>query len=104
MYIARTEQSMRGWIVCGSPRVLLCSTGRCLSLSRSTTICHCPQICSNASCSALDTDLRGIRRIVFLLAMALLALLSSPGAEVEALLEEEGNAKEESTLKTWVQI
>jgi len=27
MHIVRTEQSMRGWIVCGSPWVLLCSTG-----------------------------------------------------------------------------
>ena len=27
MHIVRTEQSMHGWIVCGSPGVLLCSTG-----------------------------------------------------------------------------
>ena len=56
---------------------------RCLSLSCLTTVRRCPQICSNASCFALGTDLRGIRRIVFLLAMALLALSSPPGAEVE---------------------
>ena len=49
-----------------------------------TTVRRCPQICSNASCFALGTDLRGIRRIVFLLAMALLVLSPPPGAEVEA--------------------
>jgi hypothetical protein len=49
-----------------------------------TTVRRCPQICSNASCFALGTDLRGIRRIVFFLAMALLALSPPPGAEVEA--------------------
>jgi len=38
MHIVRTVQSMRGWIVCGSHRVLLCSTGRCLSLSCLTTV------------------------------------------------------------------
>ena len=27
MHIVRTEQSMHGWIVFGSPVVLLCSTG-----------------------------------------------------------------------------
>ena len=27
MHIVHTEQSMRGWIVFGSPGVLLCSTG-----------------------------------------------------------------------------
>jgi len=57
---------------------------RCLSLSCLTIVRRCPQICSNASCFALGTDLRGIRRIVFLLAMALLALSPPPGAEVEA--------------------
>jgi len=35
-------------------------------------------MCSNASCFALGTDLRGIRSIVFLLAIALLTLLSPP--------------------------
>jgi len=49
-----------------------------------TTVRRCPQICSNASCFALGTDLRGIRRIAFLLAMALLVLSPPPGAEVEA--------------------
>jgi len=83
MHIVCTEQSMRGWIVCGSPGVLLCSTGCCLSLICLTTVCCCPQICSIASCFALGTDLQGIRRIVFLLAMALLAMSSPPGAEVE---------------------
>ena len=57
---------------------------RCLSLSCLTTIRCCPQICSNASCFALGTDLRGIRRIVFLLTMALLALSPPSGAEVKA--------------------
>jgi len=56
----------------------------CLSFSYLATVCHCPQICSNASCFALGTDLRGIRSIVFFLAMALQKLLSPPGAEVEA--------------------
>jgi len=56
----------------------------CLSLSCLTTVCCCPQICSNASCFSLGTDLRGIRRIVFLLAMAPLALSPPPGTEVEA--------------------
>jgi len=56
----------------------------CLSLRCWTTVCRCPQICSNASCFALGTDLQGIRRIVFLLAVALLALSPPPGAEVEA--------------------
>jgi len=73
MHIVRTEQSMRRWIVCGSPGLLFCSTGRCLSLSCLTTVRRCPQILSNASCFALGTDLRGIRNIVFLLAMALLS-------------------------------
>jgi len=57
---------------------------RCLSLSCLTTVRRCPQICSNASCFALCTDLRGIRSIGFLLAVALLALSPLPGAEVEA--------------------
>jgi hypothetical protein len=56
----------------------------CLSLSCLTTVRRCPQICSNASCFALGTELRGIRSIVLLLAMALLALSPPPGAEVEA--------------------
>jgi len=57
---------------------------RCLSLSCLTTECCCPQICSNTSCFALGSDLRGIRRIIFLLPMALLALWPPSGAEVEA--------------------
>jgi len=61
---------------------------RCLSLSCLTTVRRCPQICSNASCFALGTDLRGIRRIVFLLAMALLALSHPQGAEFEAQLRQ----------------
>jgi len=90
MHIVRTEQSMRRWIVCGSLGVLLCSTGwqpLCVILltvfSCLATVRPYPQICSNASCFALGTDLRGIRSIVFLLAMALLALSSPPGAEIE---------------------
>jgi len=65
MHIVRTEQNVRGWIVCGSPGVLFCSTGRRLSLSCLTTVRRCPQIFSNASCFALGTDLRGIRSNVF---------------------------------------
>jgi len=42
-------------------------------------------MCWNASCFALGTALRAIRSIVFLLAVALQALLSPPCAEVEAL-------------------
>ena len=84
MNIVRAEQSMRGWIVRASPGVLFCSTCCCLSLSCLTTVRRCPQIFSNASCFALGADLRGIRSIVFLLAMALLALSPPPGAEVEA--------------------
>jgi len=56
---------------------------RCLSLSCLTTVRLCPQICSNASCLASGTDLRGIRSIVFLLALALLALSPPRGAEIE---------------------
>jgi len=59
---------------------------RCLSLSCLTTVSHCLQICSNASCFALGTDLRGSRRIVVLLAMALLSLSPPPGGEVEVQL------------------
>ena len=84
MNIVRAEQSMRGWIVRASPGVLFCSTCCCLSLSCLTTVRRCPQIFSNASCFSLGTDLRGIRSIVFRLAMALLALSPPPGAEVEA--------------------
>jgi len=86
MHIVRTEQSMRRWIVCESPGVLFCSTGRCLSLSFLTTVRCCPQIFSNASCFSLGTDLRGIRSIVFSLAMALLVLSPPPGADVKAQL------------------
>jgi hypothetical protein len=50
-----------------------------------TTVRRFPQICSNASCFALGTALQGIRRIVFLLVMALQALSPPPCAEVEAL-------------------
>jgi len=56
----------------------------CLTLSCLITVRCCPQICSNASCCALGTDLRGIRRIIFLLAMTLLALSPPPGADVES--------------------
>ena len=63
-----------------------CSVGQvvnhCLSFSYLTTVCCCLPICSNTSCFALGTDVRVIRNIVFLLAMALLTLLSPPCAEV----------------------
>ena len=62
-----TEQSMRRWIVCGSPGVFLCSTGwqslgvSPLSVTELLDHRRFPQICLNESCFALGTALRGIR-------------------------------------------
>ena len=104
MHIVRTEHSMRGWIVYGSPGVLLCSTGRCLSLSCLTTVRRCPNIFSNASCFALGTDLRGIRSIVILFAMALLALSPPSGAEIEAQLRPPEKCNPRQRWKTALMI
>ena len=87
-----TEQTTRVWIVCGSPGVSWsCSTGwkllRVSPLPVNQLLVHrsFPQICSNASCIAFGTALRGIRRIYFLLAMSLQVLSPPQCAQVEAL-------------------
>jgi len=86
-----TEHSTRRWIVCGSPGVLPCSTCwqplRVKPLPVTQLLDHrlFPQICSNASCFAWDTALRGIRRILDLLVMTLQALSTPPCAPVETL-------------------
>jgi len=80
-----TEQSTRRWIVCASPGVLPCSTGWQPLRVKPLDHHRFPQICLKTSCFAWGTALRGIRRILDLLVMALQALSSPLCAPVEAL-------------------